>query len=323
MKAIRINNTGSPEVITYIECEKPKPSVGSVCIKNMAIGLNYIDTYHRTGLYPVSLPTGLGLEGAGIVEELGQGVDNVNVGDRVAYVSGPIGAYAEYHCVNAQKLIKLPDFISYEVAASLMLKAMTVRYLFKDIYSIQSGETIVFHAAAGGVGSIALAWAKAVGTKVIATVGGEKKCDLVKAKGADYVIDYNRENVAEKVKEITDGKGVPVVYDGIGAASLQWSLDSLARRGLLVSFGNASGAITNFDFSRLAAGGSLSVIRPTLADYIPDLESLHNNANDVFDMIKNKHIDVQINATYSLKEAKQAHIDLEKRKLQGLNVISP
>ena len=266
MKAVRINEPGGPEVMELVDVDLAAPAPGEVQIRHTAIGLNYIDTYHRSGLYPLAMPSGLGLEAAGVVEAVGEGVDSLAVGDRVAYGAGPLGAYSQVCNAPANRMTKVPDSIDDETAAAMMLKGMTVRYLLKATYAVQSGETILFHAAAGGVGLIACQWAKALGATVIGTVGSEEKAELAKAHGCHHTINYQTEDVAARVRELTDGKGVPVVYDGVGQATLDASLDSLQPRGLLVSFGNASGPVKNFDLGVLSAKGSLYITRPTLDD---------------------------------------------------------
>ena len=263
-KAVRIEKTGGPEVMQLVDVDLPKPEPGEVRIRHTAIGLNYIDTYHRSGLYPVKLPSGLGQEAAGVVEELGQGVTTLKVGDRVAYGNGPIGAYAQARNIPASRVVKIPDAISDETAAGMMLKGMTVRYLLRATYKVKAGETILLHAAAGGVGLIASQWAKALGATVIGTVGSEAKMEIAKAHGCAHVINSSTENVVARVKEITGGKGVPVVYDGVGQATFMTSLDCLSPRGLLVSFGNASGPVEGVSLGILASKGSLYVTRPTL-----------------------------------------------------------
>ena len=323
MKAIRFEKTGGPDVMSFVDVALAPPGPGELQIRHTAIGLNYIDTYHRSGLYPVPLPAGLGLEGAGVVEALGAGVKGFKIGDRIAYGSGPLGAYAEKRNVPARRVTKLPKAISDEVAAGMMLKGMTVRYLLRATYKVKRGETILLHAAAGGVGLIASQWAKALGVKVIGTVGSDEKMELAKAHGCAHVINYNRENVAARVKEITGGKGVPVVYDGVGQATLMASLDSLSPRGLLVSFGNASGPIKSLDLGLLSAKGSLYVTRPTLMTYTSSDEDLKETAADLIEMVKSGKVKIPVNQRYALKDVTTAHRDLEGRKTTGTTVLIP
>ena len=323
MKAIRIERTGGPEVMQLADVDPAPPGPGEIRIRHTAIGLNYIDTYHRSGLYPVKLPSGLGLEAAGVVEETGEGVTHLKAGDRVAYGHGPLGAYAEARNAPANRVSRIPDGISDETAAAMMLKGMTVRYLLRETYKVAAGETILIHAAAGGVGLIACQWAKALGATVIGTAGSDDKAKLARAHGCDHVILYTREDVPARVREITGGKGVPVVYDGVGKATLMASLDSLQPRGLLVSFGNASGSVEGFDLGILAAKGSLYVTRPTLATYVARDADLQANAKDLFDMVGSGKVKIEVHQRYPLAEAVQAHRDLASRKTTGSTVLEP
>ncbi|HUF44407.1 MAG TPA: quinone oxidoreductase [Aestuariivirgaceae bacterium] len=323
MKAIRIEKTGGPEVMQLVDVDLPPPGPGEICIRHTAIGLNFIDTYHRSGLYPVQFPSGLGLEAAGVVEAAGVGVTHLKVGDRVAYGSGPLGAYSQGRNAPANRVSKLPDEISDETAAAMMLKGMTVRYLLRQTYKVTPGDTILFHAAAGGVGLIACQWAKALGATVIGTAGSEEKAELARAHGCDHVIIYTREDVPARVRELTGGKGVPVVYDGVGQDTLMNSLDSLRPRGLLVSFGNASGPVKSFDLGILAAKGSLYITRPTLAHHVASDADLQANASDLFDVVKSGKVKIEVNQRYPLKEAVQAHRDLAARKTTGSTVLIP
>ena len=322
-KAIRFDEAGGPEVMQYVDVDVPSPSAGQVQVRHTAVGLNYIDTYHRTGLYPLPLPSGIGLEAAGVVEEIGEGVENLQVGDRIAYGAGPLGAYSERNNVPANRVGKLPDNVSDEVAAAIMLKGMTARYLLRATYEVKPGDTILFHAAAGGVGLIACQWASALGATVIGTVGSAQKGELAKANGCDHIINYSEENVAERVREITDGKGVPVVYDGVGQSTVMSSLDSLSPRGLLVSFGNASGPVKDFDLGLLSAKGSLYITRPTLMTYVASDQDLADTMADLFEMVGSGKIDITINQRYPLSEAVQAHRDLEGRKTTGSTILLP
>ncbi|MFW6076545.1 MAG: quinone oxidoreductase family protein [Hyphomicrobiales bacterium] len=323
MKAIRIEETGGPEVMKLVDVDLPPPGPGEVRIRHTAIGLNFIDTYHRSGLYPVKLPSGLGLEAAGVVEDTGEGVTHLKQGDRVAYGNGPIGAYAEARNAPANRVSKLPDGIADETAAAMMLKGMTVRYLLRETYKVAPGDTILLHAAAGGVGLIACQWAKALGATVIGTAGSEEKAELARAHGCDHVILYKDEDVPARVRELTGGKGVPVVYDGVGKDTLMVSLDSLQPRGLMVSFGNASGPVEKFDVGLLAAKGSLYLTRPVLAAYVASDEALQANANDLFDVVKTGKVKIEVNQTYPLSDAVQAHRDLASRKTTGSTVLLP
>ncbi len=323
MKAIRIETTGGPEVMRLVDVDVPKPKPGEIRVRQTAIGLNYIDTYHRSGLYPVALPSGIGSEAAGVVEELGEGVKGLKPGDRIAYGTGPIGAYAEMRNMPAGRVVKLPKAISDETAAGMMLKGMTVRYLLRATYKVKRGETILLHAAAGGIGLILSQWAKALGVKVIGVVGTDAKAAVAKAHGCAHVINHSTENVVARVKELTGGKGVPVVYDGVGQATLMTSLDCLRPRGLLVSFGNASGPVKAFDLGLLAAKGSLYVTRPTLMAYTATQAELKETAADLIDMVKSGKVKIPVNQRYALAEAAQAHRDLEARKTTGTTVLLP
>ncbi len=323
MKAIVMNTPGGPEVMDFVDVDLEAPGEGQVRVRHTAIGLNYIDTYHRSGLYPLPLPSGIGLEAAGVVEELGTGVSNLSVGDRVAYGTGPIGAYAEARNVPATRVTKLPESISDETAAAMMLKGMTVRYLLRETYNVKAGDTILWHAAAGGVGLIACQWAKAIGATVIGTTSSEEKAQLAKENGCDHIIMYTKEDVAERVRELTGGAGVPVVYDGVGADTVEASLNSLQPRGLLVSFGNASGPVTNFDLGQLSAKGSLYVTRPTLMTYTATDEDLANTAADLVEMVGSGKVTIPVNQRYALSEAREAHRDLEARKTTGSTVLVP
>ena len=323
MKAVRFDRVGGPEVLAWrdVNLEDLKP--GEVRLRQTAIGLNFIDTYHRTGLYPVPLPSGIGLEAAAVIEALGPGVKGFKVGDRVAYGVGALGAYAEVRNYPANRLVKLPKSISDETAAGMMLKGMTVRYLLRATYKVKRGETILLHAAAGGVGLILSQWAKALGVKVIGTVGSNDKFDIAKAHGCAHVINSSSEDVAKRVREITKGEGVPVVYDGVGQATLIASLDSLRPRGLLVSFGNASGPIKSLDLGLLSSRGSLYVTRPTLMSYVAKDKDFAETAKDLVDIVKSGKVKIPVNQRYALKDAAQAHRDLEARRTTGTTVLLP
>jgi NADPH2:quinone reductase len=322
-KAIRIEKTGGPEVMQLVDVDLAKPEPGEVRIKQTAIGLNYIDTYHRSGLYPVKLPSGLGQEAVGVVEEVGQGVTTLKVGDRVAYGNGPIGAYAQARNIPASRVVKIPASIDDETAAGMMLKGMTVRYLLRATYKVKAGETILLHAAAGGVGLIASQWAKALGATVIGTVGSEAKMGIAKAHGCAHVINSSTENVVARVKEITGGKGVPVVYDGVGQATFMTSLDCLSLRGLLVTFGNASGPVTGVELGILASKGSLYVTRPTIGSYIGTEAEMQETAGDLIDVVQSGQVKIPVNQRYALADVVQAQRDLSGRKTTGTTILIP
>ncbi len=320
--AIRIHKTGGPEVLSWEKIELGKPGPGEVRIRHTAIGLNYIDTYHRTGLYPLPMPCVIGSEAAGVVEEVGPGVGDLKVGDRVAYGGGPLGAYAEARIAPANRLVPLPKNISDQQAAAMMLKGMTAQYLIRRTYKVKPGDTILFHAAAGGVGLIACQWAKHLGATVIGTVGNDDKAKLAKAHGCDHPILYTREDFVARVIEITGGRKVPVVYDSVGKDTFMKSLDCLQPLGLLASFGQSSGAVGPFDAGILAAKGSLYLTRPTLGTYTAKREDLLATAQDLFAVVGAGHVKIEVNQTYPLKEAAQAHRDLQARKTTGSTVFT-
>lgn len=321
-RAIVISETGGPEVMQLQEVPLEEPGPGMVTVANRAIGLNYIDTYHRSGLYPLGLPTGLGLEGAGLVQAVGEGVDLV-VGDRVAYCSAGFGAYAEALNLPAARLVKIPDGIDFEQAAAVLLKGQTAEYLIQRTYPLRAGETCLFHAAAGGVGLIFGQWASSIGVDVIGTVGSEHKAELARAHGFRHVINYRTEDVVQRVLEITDGAKLPVVYDGVGKDTFDWSLDCLQPRGLMVSFGNASGAPEPLDLQILANKGSLFITRPTMLTYTLLPEELQQSSEDLFSRILSGDVRVEINQRYALADVQQAHRDLEDRKTTGSTVLVP
>ena len=323
-KRIQFQAHGGPEVLEFVDYTPAEPGPQQVRVRNQAIGLNFIDTYYRSGLYPLpELPSGLGNEGAGVVDAIGSDVHNVKVGDRVAYGTGPLGAYSELHVLPAANVVKLPDDISYEEAAAVMLKGLTVQYLLRQTYELKGGETILFHAAAGGVGSIACQWAKALGVKLIGTVSSPKKAALAKKLGAWATIDYSHEDVVQRVLELTDGKKCPVVYDGVGKDTWLTSLDCLSLRGLMVSFGNASGAVTGVNLGILAQKGSLYVTRPTLASYANSPQNLQTMADELFNMIRNGHITVDISQRFALKDAAKAQAELSARRTTGSTILAP
>lgn len=322
-KRIQFSSNGGPEVLTLVDVEPAEPGPLEVRVRNHAIGLNYIDTYYRSGLYPApSLPSGLGTEAAGVIEAVGAQVTALQVGDRVAYAGGPLGAYSEVHVLPAANVVKLPEAVSFEQAAAVMLKGLTVQYLLRQTYRLQSGEIILFHAAAGGVGLLACQWAAALGAKVIGTVSSTAKAEKAKAAGAWEIIDYSHEDVAKRVLELTDGKKCPVVYDGVGKDTWETSLECVAPRGLLVSFGNASGAVSGVNLGILASKGSLYVTRPTLGTYaVPS--ALQGMADELFDMIASGKITVGINQRYSLSDAAKAHTELSSRLTTGSSILLP
>ncbi len=322
-KAIQCFSNGGPEVMEYVDVEVGEPGAGEARVRQHAVGLNYIDVYFRTGLYPQPLPAGLGMEGAGVVEAVGPGVTHVKVGDRVAYAGRPPGAYADVRVMPVAPLVKLPDSISFDTAAAMMLQGLTVQYLFRRTFPLKGGETILFHAAAGGVGLIACQWAKALGVTMIGTVGSDEKGELAKAHGCTHVINYNKENFVERVKEITGGKGVPVVYDSIGNDTFTGSLDCLSPLGMLVSFGSASGPVPPFSLNELVSRGSLFVTRPSLFHYAAQRSDLDSMAAELFAMVESGKIKIEINQRYALKDAQQAHRDLESRKTTGSTILLP
>lgn len=320
--AVRIHEHGGPENLKWEELEVGGPGPGEVRVRNTAVGLNFIDTYQRSGLYPMAMPLTLGSEGAGVVEAVGKRVKTLKVGDRVAY-AGPIGAYAEVLMRPADRLVKIPAGIDDKTAAAMMLKGLTTQYLLRRTYRVKAGETILMHAAAGGVGLILCQWAKALGATVIGTVGSEDKAALAKKAGCKHVIVMGKENFVERVKAITKGKGVPVVYDGVGKDTFMGSLDCLSPLGMMVSFGNASGAVPPVSIGILAQKGSLFLTRPTLGTYTASPEDLVKAARDLFSVVKSGKVKISINQTYPLREAAQAHRDLESRKTTGSTVLLP
>ncbi|WP_312166279.1 quinone oxidoreductase [Phenylobacterium sp.] len=323
MKAIQFDATGGPEVLQVVDVPTPVAGPGQVLVKQQAIGINFIDTYHRSGLYPVKLPSRLGMEGAGVVEAVGDGVTRFKAGDLIAYASGPLGAYAEHHAVAADRAVRLPQGVSAEVGAAAMLKGMTAEFLIRRCYRVKAGETILVHAAAGGVGSILVQWAKHLGASVIATAGSPEKAARATSLGADHVILYRDEDVAARVREITGGAGVPVAYDSVGAATFEGTLASLARRGLFVSFGNASGPVPPFAPARLAQAGSLFFTRPTMGDYLVTTAELDESAGALFEVIASGAVKIDIGQTFPLSEARRAHEALEGRETVGASLLVP
>lgn len=323
MKAIRIAKTGGPDVLEYVDIDLPTPPPGHARLRHTAIGVNFIDTYHRSGLYPVPLPATLGGEAVGIIEALGDGVTGFHLGQRVGYCTQPLVGYADGANVRVDRLITLPPQLSDDIAVAAMLKGMTVQFLLKRCFAVAPGQTILWHAAAGGVGSIASQWARALGVQVIGTVGSDDKRALALEYGCAHVLNTRTEDWVEKVRALTGGRGVPVVYDSIGKDTWDGSLNCLARRGMMVSFGNASGPVPAFSPAVLAQKGSLFVTRPTLFDYVSTQQELQATANDVFDLIVRGTIKIHIHAEFPLKEARAAHIALHSRTTTGAIVLRP
>ena len=323
MKAIKINKTGGPEVLKVEKITLGKPGNDEVLIEHVAIGLNYIDTYHRSGLYPLKLPTGIGLEASGIIKEIGPDVSNFSVGDKIAYAGQPLGAYSTHRIYPTKNLVKVPENIDLINVATLMTKGLTVFYLLYKTYAVKAGETILFHAAAGGVGQIFCQWAKSLNVKVIGTVGSDEKIDLAKKYGCDEVINYSKEDFAKKVMELTDNKGVPVVYDGVGKSTLEKSCECLQVRGTMISFGNASGALDPINVTKVLQPKGLYFVRPSMQQYLRNSDELNEAANMLFEIISSGKIKVEIYKKYKLDEVEKAHQDLEGRKITGPAVITP
>jgi NADPH:quinone reductase len=322
-KAIRFDKAGGPDVMKWVDVEVGEPGKGEIRIKHHTVGLNYIDVYFRTGLYPMPLPGGLGMEAAGVVTALGEGVAGLAVGDRVAYASRPPGAYTEERVMSAAYVVRLPDAIGFEDAASMMLQGLTAQYLLRRTYRVKAGDTVLIHAAAGGVGMLACQWAKSLGATVIGTVGSDEKAELARAHGCDHPIVYTREDFTKRVREITNGAGVPVVYDSIGKDTYTASLDCLAPLGLFVSFGNTSGPLPPIDSSEFAGRGSLYFTRPTLFSYMAKRSDLEQMAAELFDVVSTGKVKTNIRQRYELREAAKAHEDLEARRTTGSTVFLP
>jgi NADPH:quinone reductase len=322
-KVIRFHERGGPEVLRLEDAEVGDPGPGQARVRHRAIGVNFIETYHRTGLYPLPLPSGLGQEAAGVVEAVGAGVTHVKPGDRVAYANGPPGSYSEARLMPAERLVIVPEGVSDEQAAAVMLKGLTVQYLIRRTYAVKAGETVLWHAAAGGVGLIACQWLRSLGVRVIGTVGSDEKAALAKAHGAAEVIVYTREDFPARVRALTGGEGVPVVYDSVGKSTFTGSLDCLRPLGLMVSFGNASGAVPPFELGLLAQKGSLFVTRPTLNTYAAKRADLEASAAELFDVIRRGAVKVEIGGRYPLAEVARAHRDLEARRTTGSLVLLP
>jgi len=323
MKAIRFARTGGPEVLSLQEVALPPPALGQIRVRHTAIGVNFIDTYHRSGLYPLPLPSGLGMEAAGSVDALGAGVSHLKIGDRVGYCTGPVGAYAEANNVPADRVVKLPADVSDDVAAAAMLKGMTAQYLLKRTFPVRRGQTILFHSAAGGVGLIAVQWAKHLGAHVIGTVGSDAKIELAKAHGCDQVFNTEKDDWVAGVRELTGGAGVAVVYDSVGKDTFTGSLDCLAPRGMMVSFGNSSGAVPAFEPALLSAKGSLYLTRPTLMHYTRTAAELQETADDLFAAIASGAVKIAVNQRFALGDARAAHEALHSRKTTGATVLIP
>ena len=323
MKEATISKNGGPEVIELKEITLEKPDADEVTIEHKAIGLNYIDTYHRSGLYPLKLPSRIGAEGAGVITHLGSNIKNFKVGDKVSYAGMPLGAYSTHRNYPTKNLVKVPDNIDLEVAATLMTKGLTAFYLLHKTYPVKSGQTILFHAAAGGVGQIFGQWAKNLGCKVIGTVGTDEKIEKAKSYGYDHVINYNKEKFSKKVLEITDGKGVPVVYDGVGKSTLEGSLECLSVRGMMISFGNASGPLADINVPKSLQPKGLYFIRPSMQHYLSTREEINEGAKILFEKIKSGKVKIEIFKKYKLEDVVQAHKDLESRKILGPAIIIP
>ena len=323
MKKININKTGGPEVLELEEIKLSKPGTGEVLIEHVAIGLNYIDTYHRSGLYPLKLPTGLGMEASGIIKDVGPDVSDFSVGDKVAYAAVPLGAYSTHRIYNTKNLVKVPERIDLQIAACIMTKGLTAFYLLHKTYPVTSGETILFHAAAGGVGQIFCQWAKSLGAKVIGTVGSDEKISLAKQNGCEEVINYSKEDFAKKVMEITKGEGLSVVYDGVGKETFEKSTECLKTRGMMISFGNASGALSPIDVPKALQPKGLYFVRPSMGQYLRNREEINEASKMLFQKINSGEIKIEIFKKYKLEDIKQAHIDLENRKIIGPAIILP
>ena len=323
MKAVKIQKAGGPEVLELQDINLRKPVKDEVLIEHVAIGLNYIDTYHRSGLYPLIFPSGLGMEASGIIKEVGPDVSNFSVGDKVAYASVPLGAYSTHRIFKTNSLIKVPDEIDLTLAATLMTKGLTTFYLLHKTYPVSSGQTILFHAAAGGVGQIFCQWAKSLGVKVIGTVGSDEKIKIAKQNGCDEVINYSKDDFAKKVMELTNGKGVPVVYDGVGKSTFENSVKCLETRGMMISFGNASGALDPINVPKSLQPKGLFFVRPSMGQYLHSREELDEASKTLFEKVGSGKVKVEIFKKYKLDDIKQAHIDIESRKIIGPAVIIP
>jgi len=323
MKAIKIKKNGGPEVLDIEEINLRKPIKDEVLIEHIAIGLNYIDIYHRSGLYPLMYPSGLGMEASGIIKEVGPDVLNFSIGDKVAYAGVPLGAYSSHRIYKTKNLVKVPQEIDLNIAAAIMTKGLTTYYLLNKTYPVSGNESILFHAAAGGVGQIFCQWAKSLGCKVIGTVGSEEKVEIAKKNGCDEIINYNKEDFAKKVMEITDGEGVPVVYDGVGKSTFEKSLECLKIKGMMISFGNASGALDPINVPKMLQPKGLFFVRPAMGQYLGTNEELNEAAKVLFEKISSGKVKIEIFKKYKLDDVKQAHTDLENRKILGPAIIVP
>ena len=323
MKAIQISENGGPEVLELKDISLDKPNAEEVTIEHKAIGLNYIDTYHRSGLYPLKLPTGIGAEGAGVITEIGSNIKEFKVGDRVSYAGAPLGSYSTHRNYPVKNLVKIPDSVDFKIAATLMTKGLTTFYLLHKTYPVKKGEIILFHAAAGGVGQIFGQWAKSLGCEVIGTVGSDDKIMTAKNSGYDHVINYNKENFSKKVLEITNGKGVPVVYDGVGKNTLEGSLECLGIRGMMVSFGNASGPLSDINVPKLIQPKGLYLTRPSMQQYLSTRREIEEASKVLFEKITSGKVKIEIFKEYKLEKSVDAHKDLEGRKILGPAVIIP
>ena len=322
-KSIILKKNGGPEVLEISDVKIEKPGPKEIKIKNIAIGLNYIDTYHRSGLYPLKLPSGIGLEGAGVVQEIGSEVKSINKGDNIAYAATPLGSYSEERNIPEKIAVKIPDGISHKIAACIMTKGLTTFYLLNKTYAVNSNDTILFHAAGGGVGQIFTQWAKSIGCKLIGTVGSDDKIDIAKKNGCDFVINYKKDSFDKKVLEITKNKGVDVVYDGVGKDTLEKSLNCLKIRGMMVSFGNASGALSPIDVPKLLQPRGLFFVRPSMGQYLSTPSELNEASKSLFEKIKYGKVKIKIFKEYKLKDVKEAHKDLESRKIIGPAILVP
>ena len=323
MKAIQISKNGGPEVLELKDISLEKPKSDEVTIEHKAIGLNYIDTYHRSGLYPLKLPAGIGAEGAGVITDVGSDINDFKVGDRVSYAGAPLGSYSTHRNYPTKNLVKIPDSVDFKVAATLMTKGLTTFYLLHKTYPVKKGEIVLFHAAAGGVGQIFGQWAKSLGCEVIGTVGSDDKIENAKKNGYDHIINYNKENFAKKVLKITNNKGVPVVYDGVGKNTLEGSLECLSIRGMMVSFGNASGPLSDINVPKLIQPKGLYLTRPSMQQYLSSKEEIDEASKTLFDKVTSGKVKIDIFKEYKLANVVDAHKDLESRKILGPAVIIP
>ena len=323
MKAVTISKTGGPEVLELKEINLGKPGPDEVLIEHVAIGLNYIDTYHRSGLYPVQLPSGIGAEASGIIKEVGNNVKDFKVDDKISYAGIPLGAYSTHRIYPTKNLVKVPQNIDLEIAATLMTKGLTTFYLLHKTYSPSPGETVLFHAAAGGVGQIFCQWAKSIDVKIIGTVGSDEKIELAKKNGCDEVINYSKEDFAKKVMQLTDGKGLPAVYDGVGKSTFEKSLECLKIRGTMISFGNASGSLEPIDVTKMLQPKGLFFVRPSMGQYLSTDEELNEASKMLFEKISSGKVKIEIFKKYKLEDVQQAHVDLESRKIVGPAIIIP